>query len=954
MSDLDDIVSDFLVESHENLDQLDRDLVELEVNPTDAALASIFRTMHTIKGTCGFLGFSRLEGVAHAAESLLSLLRDKVIGIDAEITTALLTTVDAVRTMLAVIEAEGNDGADDYPALIADLERLQTRDAAASTTELHVDIVHVETLHIDVVHTESVHVDAAQVVVPPESDRAPEAEIVVAAPEPQEETTVVETPQPQPAPVVAAAAPEVMLATGAPLLVKNPDGRSAAVDSSIRVDVDLLDTLMNLVGELVLARNQILQLTTGQQDSALAAPAQRLNLITTELQEGVMKTRMQPIGNVWSKFPRVVRDLSVSCSKHVRLEMEGAETELDKTIIEAIKDPLTHLVRNAIDHGIESPEVRKELGKPHEGRLTLRAFHEGGRVNIEISDDGKGIDAEAVRAKAIERGVVPADQAMRMGQRELLNLIFLPGFSTAATISNVSGRGVGMDVVKTNIERIGGSVDVATEVGSGSTFKISIPLTLAIIPALVVTSAGERYAIPQISLLELVRLDASSSGHGIEFIHGTPVYRLRGRLLPIVDLNEELAGERSTGAVNGIVNIVVLQADDRQFGLVVDQINDTQEIVVKPLGRLVKDVTTFAGATNMGDGRVRADPRRAGPGPPLAGHLQRCRARPRRVHRDRRDDGHRREAVDAAPLGRRRPAPGHPAVRGGPAGGVRRRHGRDVGPPPGGAVPRRDPAPGRPGLHARLRLRRVAHRGHAAGRRVRASRQSRRHRRRPDRRHRRGDRPARRHLVRGAGPCDRAGGPGGGRVHGRGLPRRRHVRGRARRVRTLAAAGLRTVRLERKRDAPMSTDMMTGLEQQFCTFTVGGLHFGVAVEKVQEVIRHQATTPVPLAPREVAGLINLRGQIVTAVDLRRRLGMPPLAEGVLPMNVVMQADDEAVSLLVDSIGDVVDVDDSTFEAPPETLDGAARSLIIGAYKLDLGLLLVLDTEQAMTVTAVGR
>lgn len=316
-----------------------------------------------------------------------------------------------------------------------------------------------------------------------------------------------------------------------------------------------------------------------------------------------MKTRMQPIGNVWSKFPRVVRDLSVSCGKHVRLEMDGAETELDKTIIEAIKDPLTHLVRNAIDHGIESPEDRAALGKPGEGRLMLRAYHEGGRVNIEIIDDGKGINVDVIRAKAIERGLVTAEHAARMGQREILNLIFLPGFSTATVVSNVSGRGVGMDVVKTNIERIGGSVDVLTDVGLGTTFKISIPLTLAIIPALVVTSGGERYAIPQISLLELVRLDNSSSGHGIEEIHGAPVYRLRGRLLPIVFLAEELYGSHAR-SYSGVVNIVVLQADDRQFGLVVDHINDTQEIVVKPLGKLVKDVTTFAGATNMGDGRV--------------------------------------------------------------------------------------------------------------------------------------------------------------------------------------------------------------------------------------------------------------------------------------------------------------------------------------------------------------
>lgn len=598
MSEMDEIINDFLVESYEGLDRLDQDLVSLEEHGSDEVLASIFRTMHTLKGTCGFLGFARLEKIAHAAENLLSLLRDKAVPVSGEITTALLGTVDAVRAKLALIEASGDEGADEYTALVLELERLQTPadDTAPTPT--------------------------------PAAIEPPAAAATVAQPTPKvrrpggrKQTSPSAAPQPAPVPAatmngvtsdptaaaatVAEPAPVDDGAAVAAPVVAEARGSSAVADSSIRVDVDLLDTLMNLVGELVLARNQILQLTAGQ-DTALLAPAQRLNLITTELQEGVMKTRMQPIGNVWSKFPRVVRDLAVSCGKHVRLEMEGADTELDKTIIEAIKDPLTHLVRNAIDHGIESPERRAELGKPTEGRLQLRAYHEGGRVNIEIIDDGRGIDTDAVRTKAVERGVVTAEQAARLGQRELLNLIFMPGFSTAATVSNLSGRGVGMDVVKTNIERIGGSVDVLTEPGRGSTVKVSIPLTLAIIPALVVTSGQQRYAIPQISLLELVRLDRSQPGTGIELIQGAPVYRLRGRLLPIVFLSDELhaTSHRDRDPDEGVVNIVVLQADDRQFGLVVDQINDTQEIVVKPLGRLLKDVTTFAGATNMGDGRV--------------------------------------------------------------------------------------------------------------------------------------------------------------------------------------------------------------------------------------------------------------------------------------------------------------------------------------------------------------
>ncbi len=372
--------------------------------------------------------------------------------------------------------------------------------------------------------------------------------------------------------------------------------------NTIRVDVSLLDKVMNLVGELVLARNQVLQFTGSREDSGFLSTAQRLNLITTELQEGVMKTRMQPIGNVWNKLPRVVRDLSLLCGKRIEIQMEGAGTELDKTIIEAIKDPLTHIIRNAVDHGIEMPEVREATGKPREGHLLLRAFHEGGQVNIEISDDGAGICIEKIKAKAIAKGIITAEHAARMSERETLNLVFAPGLSTAEQVSNISGRGVGMDVVKTNIEKIGGTVDLQSCVGKGTLLKIKIPLTLAIIPALVVSSGSERFAIPQVSLVELVRCEGEA-GHCIEEIHHAAVYRLRGNLLPLVYLNRELqlcpSPERAES-----VNIVVLQAGDRQFGLVVDDINDTEEIVVKPLSKQLKGVSCFAGATIMGDGRV--------------------------------------------------------------------------------------------------------------------------------------------------------------------------------------------------------------------------------------------------------------------------------------------------------------------------------------------------------------
>jgi two-component system chemotaxis sensor kinase CheA len=317
-----------------------------------------------------------------------------------------------------------------------------------------------------------------------------------------------------------------------------------------------------------------------------------------------MKTRMQPIGVVWSKFPRVVRDLGQSFSKQIELEMEGADTELDKTIIEAIKDPLTHIVRNSCDHGIETPEVRAAAGKPPKGTLTLRAYHEGGQVNIEIIDDGNGIDAQRLKEKAVQSGVLTPERADRLSEHELINLIFLPGLSTAKQVTKVSGRGVGMDVVRTNIEKIGGSIDLQSRLGHGTTIKIKIPLTLAIIPALVVVCRNQRFAIPQVNLVELVRLDEGAGEQKIESIHGAPVYRLRGKLLPLVYLDKLLELERATGERESVSTIIVLQADERTFGLVVDGVNDTAEIVVKPLSKLVKGTECYAGATIMGDGAV--------------------------------------------------------------------------------------------------------------------------------------------------------------------------------------------------------------------------------------------------------------------------------------------------------------------------------------------------------------
>jgi two-component system chemotaxis sensor kinase CheA len=612
MSENDDIVKEFLVESHENLDRLDRDLVALEKDPSNREiLGSIFRTIHTIKGTSGFLAFGKLEAVAHAGESLLAKLRDGELKLHPELTTGLLAMVDAVRQMLSSIEAMGNEGERDDDVLIARLiGLLRLRPEGATPETLAKASVAPKSTESSAIRITEEATQSASASTP---EPAPTTEAMNLG------DILISRGEATPAEVASAAAAqsegdprhlgEILVDQGAVKphevleALQTQQTRGQASESTIRVDVGLLDQLMNLVGELVLARNQILQFTKKMEDTNLVTAGQRLNLIASELQESVMKTRMQPIGNVWSRFPRTVRDVAVGCGKKVRIEMEGQETELDKTLIEAIKDPLTHLVRNAVDHGVESPEARKAAGKEPEGVLRLRAFHEGGKVNIEISDDGAGLNLQKVVAKAVQKGLVTADQATRLTEREMANLIFAPGLSTAEKVTNVSGRGVGMDVVKTNIERIGGTVDLQSTLGRGTTVLVKIPLTLAIVPALIVTAGGQRFAIPQVSLLELVGLEGEEARKKVETIQGAPVYRLRGNLLPLVDLNQEL---RLPGKLRkrSSVNIVVLRAEDRQFGLVVDEVNDTEEIVVKPLRKQLKNVKVFAGASIMGDGRV--------------------------------------------------------------------------------------------------------------------------------------------------------------------------------------------------------------------------------------------------------------------------------------------------------------------------------------------------------------
>jgi len=565
MSGMDAIIREFLAESYENLDQLDRDMVALEENPSDREIfARVFRTIHTIKGTCGFLAFSTLESVTHAGENVLAQLRDGALALDEEITGTLLELFDAVRAMLDHIDRTGGEGELEYGALIADLERWgdekKNRDPDTGADDR---------AGLTDARAEPDDGGAADVVVGPPPDAAT-GDDDAGEPAGERET----------APASAA--------------------RS---ESSLRVDVRVLDHLMNLIGELVLARNQIMQLMPAVPNTELEAAAHHLDGLTGELQEAVMRTRMQPIRTVWSRLPRFVRDLAVSSGKKIELKMVGQETDLDKSVMEAIRGSLLHLVRNAVDHGLETPAERAEIGKPEVGQILLAAAHEGGNVVIEVTDDGRGLDHEAILYRAVERGLLTPESARDISPREIDALIFRPGFSTAREVTELSGRGVGLDVVRANVESMGGAIEVRSAPGRSTSFRLQIPLTLAIVPVLLVRSRGHRFAIPQVGVVELVRPQNNAGAPGIEDLHGVPVYRLRDRLLPLVDLATEVGLDDAGAGEDAGRGIVVLQTAERTFGLVVDAVEDSQEIVVKSAGRLLNGLP-YVGAAILGDGSV--------------------------------------------------------------------------------------------------------------------------------------------------------------------------------------------------------------------------------------------------------------------------------------------------------------------------------------------------------------
>ena len=597
MSFDEEVLKDFITEAKENLERLDEEFVELEQNPEDKELlSSIFRTIHTIKGTAGFFGFKTLEAIAHFAEDILSKLRDGLVIADEETIDVLLKAVDYIKAIIAALEETGKEPVDEtYLDFLVDLRNFADKVAqkaqggASLPAEDKKEASQGETTKAEAEKPEAKE-EEEQTAKEPSSEEAKEEtkEETKEEAKPEKassEDKKAEVPKPSDSPQKKAdkAPPQVHL-----------------TESHVRVDVRLLDELMNLAGELVLSRNRLVQIASRINDSELQNATQNLSLVTTELQEKIMKTRMQPIGNVFNKFPRIVRDLARSTGKKVNLRIEGADTELDRSIIEAIKDPLTHLVRNAIDHGIEDPDERVQREKPPVGTLVLRAYHEGGQVVIEIEDDGRGIDVRKVKEKAVEKGLISLAEAEKLSDREALALIFKPGFSTAQKVTNISGRGVGMDVVKTNVEKLGGSIDIQTILGAGTTVRLKIPLTLAIIPALVVTCEGQRYAIPQVSLRELVGLSAETRKN-IHQIGDSEFFRLRGEIIPLIRLSRILGLETDPKETE---SLVILNCGTMHFGLVVDEIWDSEEIVVKPLGKHFKDISIFAGATIMGDGKM--------------------------------------------------------------------------------------------------------------------------------------------------------------------------------------------------------------------------------------------------------------------------------------------------------------------------------------------------------------
>jgi len=576
---MDDLISDFLTEANESLEVIDIELVRFEAHPDDRpALDKIFRLVHTLKGTCGFLGLGRLEALAHAGETLLGRFRDGKLQVSGEAVTLVLKSIDRIKTVIDGLGATGAEPAGDDADLISALEAMAMGAPSPLTPEPEpepepqvegYDPVLGRALRPGEVSTADL--DAAFAAAEGPADFAPP---LLAEPAmPPAETRPVDSAEEDAAPVAAA--------------------------QSIRVGVDVLEDMMTLVSELVLTRNQLLQINRGRSDDSFSPPLQRLSTITGELQDSVMKTRMQPIGQAWKKLPRIIRDLANELDKKIDLVLEGEATELDRQVLEQIRDPLTHMVRNSADHGLEGPADRRAAGKAETGTIHLSAYHEGGSIVIRLRDDGRGLDTARIREKAIEKGLLTRSDAEALTESQVHRLIFAPGFSTAAAVTNVSGRGVGMDVVRSNIEQIGGQIDLQSTFGSGCTVTIKIPLTLAIISALIVGASGERFAVPQGAVLELIKIGEGAE-HRTEVIEQVRMVRLREELVPLIDLGSELGLSQAIQPSF----VIIMKVGSHRFGVLVEEVIDTEEIVVKPLASVLRNISVFSGATLLGDGSV--------------------------------------------------------------------------------------------------------------------------------------------------------------------------------------------------------------------------------------------------------------------------------------------------------------------------------------------------------------
>jgi two-component system, chemotaxis family, sensor kinase CheA len=614
---MDDLLREFLTETSESLDTVDNQLVKFEQEPNNAKiLDNIFRLVHTIKGTCGFLGLPRLEALAHAGETLMGKFRDGM-PVTAEAVTLILSSIDRIKEILGGLEAteaepEGNDRdlIDQLEAMVEQgMAAMASSPAAAPAPaaraaekphtegKLTYQVLERELRpgEVSLDELERAFRETATEVAPPAPVKAapPKAEIS-APPAPKRESD---------SQAAAEKAPKSATKKAKTAVEVDTSEADRVANQSIRVNVDTLEHLMTMVSELVLTRNQLLEISRRNEDTEFKVPLQRLSNVTAELQEGVMKTRMQPIGNAWQKLPRIVRDLSSELHKQIELEMHGADTELDRQVLDLIKDPLTHMVRNSADHGLETPAERAAAGKPETGTIRLSAYHEGGHIIICIADNGRGLNTERIKAKALQNGLVSEAELEKMTEAQIHKFIFAPGFSTAAAVTSVSGRGVGMDVVRTNIDQIGGTIDIKSVAGEGSSVTIKIPLTLAIVSALIVEAGGDRFAIPQLSVVELVRARANSE-HRIERIKDTAVLRLRNKLLPLMHLKKLLKIDdgSSSDPENGF--IVVTQVGSQTFGIVVDGVFHTEEIVVKPMSTKLRHIDMFSGNTILGDGAV--------------------------------------------------------------------------------------------------------------------------------------------------------------------------------------------------------------------------------------------------------------------------------------------------------------------------------------------------------------